>query len=380
MKQVWTLAAALSVAGAVVAQEPQKTKGPVVTARDDAPVAVTEEDKGEGRWYTELGVGGARLHRAARPAPGSNLRGVQPYVILRLGHDFADSPWSAEISGMLGRTNTKGGKGSSSLFGVGGEALYHFDRYARFDPFLAAGLGVYGGGHGPVWQNGDDTNLFVQAGIGANWHLSENLSLRGDLRYHVALEHSYMAFTSADIGLTYTFGGGEEASAEALMPVGPLEPGAQAYDDASKHTAILKDVTPIGSEDKMMLELRVQYAKDTALIEPSNYPALDELTRIIRAAIAANPNVYVTIDGHADRQHGSDHAYNQHLSEDRAKSVLTYISANGVPVSKMKAAGHSFDQPKDPVDLDKGTPSNRRTEVVIHGVDEATRAKIRAGK
>jgi hypothetical protein len=30
--------------------------------------------------------------------------------------------------------------------------------------------------------------------------------------------------------------------------------------------------------------------------------------------------------------------------------------------------------------LDEGTPSNRRTEIVIRGVDEATRAKIRAAK
>ena len=97
-------------------------------------------------------------------------------------------------------------------------------------------------------------------------------------------------------------------------------------------------------------------------------------------AFEANPEAYVSIDGHADRTHGSDHAYNQKLSEARAKSVMTYLSSNGIPAERMKAAGHSFDQPKDPVDLDKGTPSNRRTEVVIRGVDEATRAKIRATK
>jgi outer membrane protein OmpA-like peptidoglycan-associated protein len=102
--------------------------------------------------------------------------------------------------------------------------------------------------------------------------------------------------------------------------------------------------------------------------------------RIIKLAFEANPDVYVTIDGHADRQHGSSHAYNQELSEARAKSVLTYLSSNGVPANRMKAAGHSFDQPKDPVNLDEGTPSNRRTEIVIRGLDEATRAKIRAAK
>lgn len=380
MKQVLMLAAAFGVVGAALAQDAKKPQGPMVAERDDAPVATTEEDRGEGRWYIEGAVGGQMTHRTASPRHGSNLRSVEPYLILRLGYDFADSPWSLEGFGMFGRYNTARGKGDNGFYGFGADALYHFDRYAQFDPFLSLGAGLYGGSHGSPWSRGDDNEFMVQVGLGAYWHFNKNLSLRGDLRYHIAVNSDYMAFTSADIGLAYAFGGGEESSVDTLTPMGPLEPGAQAYDDASAHAAILKDVTPVGAEDKMMLELRVQYAKDTAIIEPSNYAALDELARIIRAAIAANPNVYVTIDGHADRQHGSDHAYNQRLSEARAKSVLTHLGANGVDAAKMRAAGHSFDQPKDPVNLDEGTPSNRRTEVVIHGVDAATREKIRAGK
>ncbi len=380
MKYIWTLFVAFLMTSAALAQEATKPQGPTVTARDDATVAASEEDEGEGRFYVEGAVGGQMMHHSISPRHGSNLRSVEPYLILRLGYDFADSPWSLEGFGMFGRYNTYTGKAKNGLYGFGIDALYHFNRYAAFDPFLSVGAGAYGGTHETPWVRGEDIEAMVQVGVGAFWHLNENLSLRGDLRYHLAIDNDYKAFTSADIGLVYAFGACDESSEETLAPVGTLEPGAQAYDDASAHTAILKDVTPVGTEDKMMLELHVQYAKDTAIIEPSNYPALDELTRMIRAAIAANPEVYVTIDGHADRQHGSDHTYNLRLSEARAKSVLTYISENGVPAAKMKAAGHSFDQPKDPVNLDEGTPTNRRTEVVIHGVDEATRAKIRAGK
>ena len=57
--------------------------------------------------------------------------------------------------------------------------------------------------------------------------------------------------------------------------------------------------------------------------------------------------------------------------------MRTYLAANGIAEGKMKVAGHSFDQPKDPVNLKDGTPSNRRTEIVIRGVDEATREQIR---
>jgi outer membrane protein OmpA-like peptidoglycan-associated protein len=52
----------------------------------------------------------------------------------------------------------------------------------------------------------------------------------------------------------------------------------------------------------------------------------------------------------------------------------------GIPMEKMQTAGHSFDKPLDPVNLDEGTPTNRRTEVVIRGVDAETRAKIRENR
>lgn len=369
----------LAAAGMTMAQEAQ-TRGPVVVERDDRQVARSDEDENDGRFYISPGVGAMRVHRTASPKPGSALRGVQPYVILRLGYDFADSPWSLEGFGSIGRAKQAAGAERRTILGAGVEGLFHFDRYAKFDPFLAAGVSYYGANGAPLWQDGDRSHLFAQAGVGAFWHFSERFSLRGDLRYHVGLTDDFLSFTTADVSLTYFFGTTGDSSADAVQPLAEaatIEPGAQAYDDASAHSDKLVDVTPVGSESTMHLELRLQYAKDTAIIEPTEYPALDELVRIIKAAIAANPEVYVTIDGHADQQYGSDHAYNQRLSEDRAKSVRTYLAANGIAEGKMKVAGHSFDQPKDPVNLQDGTPSNRRTEIVIRGVDEATREQIR---
>ncbi len=386
MKQFWLFATVLSFAGFLTAQE-AKPQGPVVVERDSAPVAHSDEDEGnDGRFYIGAGVGGMRIHRTANPKPGTGLRGVQPYVILRLGYDFADSPWSVEGYGMIGHARDNDKSRSKNLFGFGAEALYHFyDRYAKFDPFLAAGVSYNNASNAPLWQDAHRSHFFAQAGVGAFWHFSENLSLRGDIRYHVALSGDFMSFTTADIGLTYVMGGSDDGAVETVAPLAEpatttIEADALAYDEASEHKDTLIDVTPEGSVNEMKLELRLQYAKDSSIIEPANYPALDELLRIMRLAFEANPEVYVTIDGHADRQHGSDHAYNQELSEARAKSVLTYLSTNGIPANRMQSAGHSFDQPKDPVNLDEGTPSNRRTEIVIRGVDEATRAKIRAAK
>lgn len=361
-------------------------QGPVVAALDNQPVSASQEDASEGGFYMNIGVGGMRIHNAAGYS-GTNIRGVQEYVTLRLGYDFEDSPFGVELSGLLApnMNRQQGGDPRNSAYGFALEGVYHLcDRYAEFDPFLAAGVGVYGSDS--MWMNGDDDAVVGQAGAGFNWHFADNLALRGDVRYHVAIDDEYMAFTTADVGLTWYFGDRAGSSASDVAPLAEdsatreFEAGATQVNEASEYSDKLTDVTPVDAVDSMHFELRVQFAKDTALIEAADYPVLDELVSIIKEAIAANPEVYVTVDGHADRQHGSDHAYNQRLSENRARSVAVYLNTAGIPMEKMKTAGHSFDKPLDPVNLEKGTPTNRRTEIVIRGVDAATREKIRANR
>ncbi len=343
--------------------------------------AVVERDEAQGRWYISPAVGGVRLHRPTSTAPGSQVRGITPAVTFRLGYDFAESPWSLEGALMLGRTELKSDK-EGLLAGFNLDALYHFDRYARFDPFLAFGVGVLGtnGKRRNFWQDGHALAATADMGLGFNYHLNDNWALRADYRYNIALQDEWMGYSSVMVGVVYGLNGGEAETEQVsnLLPLAPIEAGAQQYDEQSEHVAIVRDVTPTGSVDEMVLELHVEYTKDTAVIDPSNFAALDELVQMIRLALQFNPEVYVTLDGHADRQHGSDYDYNLRLSEDRAKSIRTYLMLNGIPGEKLQARGHSFDQPKYPVDLDNGTPQNRRTDTVIRGVDEATRERIRA--
>ncbi len=358
-------------------------QGPVVAALDNQPVSASQEDVSEGGFYVNIGAGAMRLHNAGGYS-GSNLRGVQEYVTLRLGWDFEDSPFGVELSGLLApnmQRSVTGNDHRNSLYGFAFEGVYHlFDRYAEFDPFVAVGVGVYGSDS--TWMNGDDDAFVVQAGLGFNWHFAENFALRGDARYHVATDDEYIAFTTADVGLTWYMGDRSNGAGNVapLAEDRTFEDGAIEANEASEYSDKLTDVTPADAVDTMHFELRVQFAKDTALIEAADYPVLDELAGIIEEAIAANPEVYVTVDGHADRRHGSDHAYNQRLSENRARSVAVYLNNAGIPMEKMQTAGHSFDRPLDPVNLDEGTPSNRRAEVVIRGVDAATREKIRANR
>lgn len=59
------------------------------------------------------------------------------------------------------------------------DALYHFSRWERFDPYLAAGVGG-------AWYDedvGDDIAPCLRAGVGAMYHLTGTWALRADARW-----------------------------------------------------------------------------------------------------------------------------------------------------------------------------------------------------
>jgi OOP family OmpA-OmpF porin len=114
---------------------------------------------------------------------------------LRYGYNFTDN-WGIELS--LGRTN-------SSVTGLGGrdidldlttfdvDAIYHFNPRGTFVPYVVAGIGyatsdldrpIVGtvSGAGSVRIDDDDGFTF-NAGFGAKYFVTNNVSLRLDARY-----------------------------------------------------------------------------------------------------------------------------------------------------------------------------------------------------
>jgi len=79
--------------------------------------------------------------------------------------------------------------------------------------------------------------------------------------------------------------------------------------------------------------------------------------------LLAAPNVKVEIGGHTDSQ-GSD-AYNQSLSEKRARSVQDYLVARGVPPERLSFKGYGESQPVDTNETADGREANRRVEMKI---------------
>lgn len=103
----------------------------------------------------------------------------------------------------------------------------------------------------------------------------------------------------------------------------------------------------------------VNFAFDKADLLPIAYPILEEDVHMLKA----NPELRVSIEGHCDIR-GSD-AYNQNLSERRAKSVFDYFVSQGIVPQRMTAIGYGRSRPLLPNTSEENMYKNRRVEVKI---------------
>ncbi len=93
-------------------------------------------------------------------------------------------------------------------------------------------------------------------------------------------------------------------------------------------------------------------------LKPESYEELNRLAEYLR-----HNDVKIEIGGHTDDQ-GTD-AYNDKLSQDRAKSVYEYLVGQGIPASKLSYHGYGKRRPVADNATEEGRAANRRTEFRI---------------
>lgn len=96
----------------------------------------------------------------------------------------------------------------------------------------------------------------------------------------------------------------------------------------------------LASINKPQVVENIFYDFDRATLRPESKEALDELAAMLRD----NPHVTIEMGSHTDRM-GSDE-YNIALSDRRAKSVVDYLSAAGIPADRMTWKGYGESVPK----------------------------------
>ena len=104
---------------------------------------------------------------------------------------------------------------------------------------------------------------------------------------------------------------------------------------------------------------------DSDVLKSENYSGLDIVAKFLKD----NPNVSVKVEGHTDNV-GSE-AYNQGLSERRARTVANYLINRGASRAQVTTQGFGYSRPVADNDTDEGRAQNRRTDLVFKVADQA---------
>jgi outer membrane protein OmpA-like peptidoglycan-associated protein len=118
-----------------------------------------------------------------------------------------------------------------------------------------------------------------------------------------------------------------------------------------------------GDELVLTMPSGITFAFDRYDIQPQFRPTLDQIAQ----TLSAYPQTMIDIYGHTDSV-GTD-AYNQTLSENRARSVASYLQTRGVQPVRIATQGFGESQPIADNATEQGRAENRRVEIRIVPVE-----------
>jgi OOP family OmpA-OmpF porin len=105
---------------------------------------------------------------------------------------------------------------------------------------------------------------------------------------------------------------------------------------------------------------KVQFDTGKASLLPASFSLLDEVAKVMKD----NPQIeLVQVEGHTDSTGSPD--FNRKLSQERAESVVKYLTSKGVKASRFAAKGFGPDRPIADNNTDAGRDANRRVEFNI---------------
>jgi len=119
------------------------------------------------------------------------------------------------------------------------------------------------------------------------------------------------------------------------------------------------DVVREGDTIRLNAPDSITFDVNRAEVKPQFRSVLDQ----IAASIRQYPGTVVRVEGHTDSTGSA--AYNQTLSENRAKSVAGYLIGRGVEANRIQAMGYGYSRPIADNNTAAGRAMNRRVEVLI---------------
>jgi outer membrane protein OmpA-like peptidoglycan-associated protein len=159
---------------------------------------------------------------------------------------------------------------------------------------------------------------------------------------------------------------------QIVLPLGQmyhLTPRRQGYLSAGEELDFSKDknykeiqqtlfLYPIEVGQTFVLK-QVQFAQGSSEVLPTSFAQL----RDIAQQLIENKSLEILLEGHTDNQ--GDFQLNLRLSEDRVKSVRTYLTSRGVAANRIQIKGWGSTKPIDSNLTEERRKRNRRVEFTI---------------
>jgi len=112
--------------------------------------------------------------------------------------------------------------------------------------------------------------------------------------------------------------------------------------------------------DKIVLDDRVHFFVNSAVIRQISYPLLNRLVKLV----AEHPEYkHISVEGHADERGPED--FNRKLSEDRARSVLEFMVKQGIARDRLSSQGFGASRPLVDKKNEYAWLLNRRVEFTV---------------
>jgi OOP family OmpA-OmpF porin len=114
---------------------------------------------------------------------------------------------------------------------------------------------------------------------------------------------------------------------------------------------------------------QVHFKTGSAQILPDSFPMLQEIVDLLKADQGIKR---MSIEGHTDNKGKPEN--NKVLSQNRANSVMAWLTSHGVTADRLEAHGFGQEKPIDTNDTDEGRQANRRVEFKILDEEDTNKA------
>ncbi len=318
---------------------------------------------------------------------------------------FAQSEYKYEITPLIGGVVTEGNMNLEDHYGVGGLSLgfnlensmfnqvelgfltsledvdysnkkntsitrifsnlikeYTLSTKSSFYALIGAGVEIY---ENEQFKN--KTGLFGNYGVGFKYKITDNMSLKTDIRHLIETDHgdNNLIYT---VGLAIPFG-------KKAAPVVKKEP-EQKIVETTPVTKVDSDGDGvIDSLDKcpntpksnivdehgcsLKVDLNINFGFDSAKINNSYDSKIKKFAEFMKKY----PTTKAKIEAYTDSIGKKE--YNQKLSEKRATSTVEALKAHNIDESRLKSFGYGDSKPVATNETKEGRAQNRRVEATI---------------